>query len=537
MNLSDDQKLLIRNYVHFDFPLGPINAKEIDNPYVSDILFEKQNKVYKKITDRPSIIIGRRGSGKTAFLKSLLYGDDYKVAIEIKTYKAFSQIVRSVQSSIKQDGFVFAEDVAEYWEILLWGAILAELSNTYPDIVENNKYIKGFFKNFKIKKGMAPQEVIHSIIKSVASKSKNGTLAIAADVFVKLIDEELSSIDDVKKQVQLLLKEKKTKAVILLDSLDNYKLDVDAVKETLAGLLMCVGSFNVVKNRPEIRFCLPSELFHVFASLSENRVKDFSQKLVMHWHAGELLSIAAHRYKIYLNLYDGGDEKIIKLISQLDVHERTDAIKLFESIMPDYIENKIGKLEKPLPYILRHTQLLPRHLLRYLTAVFKINEKMSGGNSTNLLSRAITEGVASLEGELWKEVCSAYSYKYPDAKAICKEIVPELPLTFSDGELHSKYIHHAKKYFKPKDLGYKEFKRMMIEIGCVGAVINKTDIYINGIFEYTMPESLQPSSKNELCLHPMFCGGIKTEALKEGEIDRVVYPYGADHESDDYRDM
>jgi Cdc6-like AAA superfamily ATPase len=504
---------------------------------VSDVLFEKQNKIYKKITDRPSIIIGRRGSGKTAFLKSLLYGNEYKVAVEIKTYKAFSQIVRSVQSSIKQDGFVFAEDVAEYWEMLLWGAILSELSNKYPDIIGKHKFMSAFLERMKIRKGMAPQEVIHSIIRSIAAKAKNNTLAIAADVFVKLIDEDMSSIEDVKEQVQSILKEKNTKAVILLDSLDNYRLDVEAVKETLAGLLMCVGSFNVVKNRPEIRFCLPSELFHVFASLSENRVKDFSQKLVMHWHAGELLSIAAHRYKIYLDLYDGGDKDIVEFIGKLDVHDRGDAIRLFESIMPDYIKNKVGKLEKPIPYILRHTQLLPRHLLRYLTAIFKINEKMSTGDCTNIMPEAITEGVALLEGELWKEVCSAFSYKYPDAKAICKEIVPELPLAFSDGELHSKYIYHAKKYFKPKGLGYKEFKRMMIEIGCIGAVIDKSDIYINGIFEYTMPESLQPSLKNELCLHPMFCGGIKTEALSEGEVERVVYPYGADHEAKDYRDM
>ena len=42
---------------------------------------------------------------------------------------------------------------------------------------------------------------------------------------------------------------------------------------------------------------------------------------------------------------------------------------------------------------------------------------------------------------------------------------------------------------------------MMIEIGCVGAVVGKTDGYIHGIFEYTMPESLQPGSRHELFLH------------------------------------
>jgi len=51
MDFSDDQKFLIKKYVHEDFPLGPINAETIDDPYVSNILFEEHNRLYDRITE------------------------------------------------------------------------------------------------------------------------------------------------------------------------------------------------------------------------------------------------------------------------------------------------------------------------------------------------------------------------------------------------------------------------------------------------------------------------------------------------------
>jgi hypothetical protein len=538
-----DKRERIRKYVYRDYPLGPIDALKIDDEYVSNILFEKQGKIYKKITDRPSIVIGRRGAGKTAFLKNLLYSHRYGVAIEIKTYRAFSQIVRSVQRAIDKDGFVFTDEVAELWDLLFWSSILAKLRDVYPADASRSTLISTFLTKVGIQPMMSPEQVVSTVLKVISQKARDDEVGIAAEVFLKLVDDKLQSIEDIKEEAKTIITKNKTRAILLLDSLDDYKLDIEPVRTTLSGLLMCVGSFNIVRKRPEIRFCLPSELYRIFSELSDNRDKDFSQKLVLHWHAGELLSLAAHRYSVYLSIYDEGEKQKRLILETLDVHSKDDAITFFKTIFPETITNHLDIPEPSISYILRHTQLLPRQLLRCLTAIFKINKKDYRGTSTSVTEGAIKDGVSVTEGDMWKQVCDAYYYRYPDAKRVCEAIVPELSLTFSDGELHSVYVRFGKAVLAKRHLEYDEFKSMLLEIGCIGVVRDPSEInrpgtlYIRGIFEYTMPDTLNPSSKNLLCLHPMFCGGIKADSLRECGIKQVIYPHGADPDGEDYRDL
>ncbi len=74
---------------------------------------------------------------------------------------------------------------------------------------------------------------------------------------------------------------------------------------------------------------------------------------------------------------------------------------------------------------------------------------------------------------------------------------------------------------------------MLIEMGVVGRVINRTERYIEGVFEYTVPHKLVVSTEDYLCLHPSFYevfSAIKTESK-----NLVVYPYESDLEGTDYR--
>jgi hypothetical protein len=56
----------IRPYITKDEPFGPIDSGDIDSSDLKALLmlFEKHNLIYKNLHSRPSIIIGRRGSGK-----------------------------------------------------------------------------------------------------------------------------------------------------------------------------------------------------------------------------------------------------------------------------------------------------------------------------------------------------------------------------------------------------------------------------------------------------------------------------------------
>ena len=77
----------IRPYITNDEPFGPIDSGDIDISDLSALLmlFEKHNWIYKNLHSRPSIIIGRRGSGKTYYLRSVFFDNQYDYFVEIRT--------------------------------------------------------------------------------------------------------------------------------------------------------------------------------------------------------------------------------------------------------------------------------------------------------------------------------------------------------------------------------------------------------------------------------------------------------------------
>ena len=78
---------LLRKYVGHGKVFGPTDAEriEVDDKLVLRKFFDPQNKICNAIKLNPSIVIGRRGSGKTAYLHSVFLNPDYDIILEITT--------------------------------------------------------------------------------------------------------------------------------------------------------------------------------------------------------------------------------------------------------------------------------------------------------------------------------------------------------------------------------------------------------------------------------------------------------------------
>ena len=65
---------ILRDYLSPDQPFGPINASTVTDPEAIRQLYDTENKVYAELASHPSLslIVDRRGSGKTALLRSEL---------------------------------------------------------------------------------------------------------------------------------------------------------------------------------------------------------------------------------------------------------------------------------------------------------------------------------------------------------------------------------------------------------------------------------------------------------------------------------
>lgn len=518
--LHPDEKELLKNYITPSEPFGPINASEIVESEARKILFEVHNNLYKSLHQRPSVVIGRKGSGKTAYLQSSYFDKTYDFVIEVDTDQALIAVINSVEKLSK--GTVFAESVASLWETILWIPMLCHISGNVSK--GTSRIIDDYLAKIGVRARGTIDEILWNIVDVMAERQKEKTTGVVADILRRT---DTITFNEVKQAVHNELESSKKRAIMLVDSLEDFHLDVDSVAIAIQGLLKCIGRANTPTSRADIRFCIPAEQYYQFAAISSNHNKDFRRELLLHWIMPELLAVAASRLLIYFELYEPG------LFARHGSYTNLGKINsntLFQSVMPITINNKIGTVENPLPYICRHTQLLPRHLIIILNCISEVQKRYGSPSDFFFSEESIKSGISLAEEGIVLEVFNAYSATYPRAQKVCSECIPELQHVFSLGDLERVFRTHGKKAMGSDE--FDEFKRMLIEIGAVGRVVGETEKYVKAFFEYTAHHRLVTSTDDDLCIHPLF-----TEIFSaKKKMKKPVYPHGALLDDKDYRE-
>jgi hypothetical protein len=517
----------VRPYITRDEPFGPIDSIDIDSTDLKalKLLFEQHNWIYKNLRNRPSIIIGRRGAGKTYYLRSVFFDKQYDFYTEIRTARVLGHMARVIQRMTREA--VFPEMVSELWETVLWIGVFSEMRK-HDLLPWEDKYL---IDTYLGKVGIKQEDNVETMLWNLANtldaeldKERDSTQGAAAGI---LRGVNRTFFEETRTAVLKKLETNKKTFVILMDSLDDFQLDIDSVARSLQGLLKFVGSMNRPRDIVDVRFCLPSEVYHRFIKLSSNPNKDFRRALKLQWTAGELLLLGAQRLMFYLALYHEG---FVKKLYPLDPSKRADALRLFQAVLPEKITNQTGYQEDTMSYILRHTQLLPRHFLMLLNSVFK-NPGGQRSNAFPVSEERIINGIRQVEEFMVGEIFVAFKLIHPTAEETCKRCLPELGHKFTMGDLHRVFTRHGKAVFGSDSL--IDFQRMLLEIGAVGRVIpgKESDLYIKGNFEYTVAHELVLSQDDELCVHPLFSGIFHGS----GQQERPVYPYGSVLDDEDYR--
>lgn len=516
---------LIKPYLTKDEPFGPIDAYEISahDTKVLSYLFEKQNNIYKSLHDRPSIILGRRGAGKTAYLRTVYFDDDYSCHVEIMTANALEHISKVVQNMAGDA--VFTETLQQLWEKALWTCVIAEMHSKAMFSGEQAGVVGDFLDILGIQFDDDSDAVLWRVANLI-----EGSLEINPKdgISVALREFDRKKFPDAKSAVIDVLSARKKRSVILMDSLEKFQLHVDSIGRAIEGLLKFAGSMNKPRDVVDIRFCVPTELYPKVNQLSSNINKDFKRALKLEWTATELILIAAQRLMYFISIYY---PDMINGKSPFEELNREEAQNFIKAFLPSKITNQNGIQEEPLPYILRHSQLLPRHLIMLLNAIFKKSGTTQGLKPFPVSERRVISGVRQMEQLIVSEIFSAFHMLHPTAEDTCKRCIRELGHTFSMGELQKVYTQHGKAVFG-KD-SFFEFQQMLTEIGAIGVVLPGSDSskYIKGHFTYTVGHQLSISYSDTLCLHPLF-SGIYRGPNREG---RPIYPYGSDLSDADYR--
>src|SRR5215510_518040 len=113
-------------------------------------------------------------------------------------------------------------------------------------------------------------------------------------------------------------------------------------------------------------------MWQVLAKVSSNPVKDFHSTVIAHWSARELITLVGTRLAIYCHLHKPD------LLERLELPDDgpgdlsyPEGRRLVDTVLPDEVVNAFGGREDSVGFLLRHTQLLPPHLIALMNQVFE----------------------------------------------------------------------------------------------------------------------------------------------------------------------
>jgi hypothetical protein len=518
---------LLKPYITKEQPFGPIDSYEIasDDIEVLKLLFEKQNRIYKSFRDRPSIIMGRRGSGKTSYLRSVYYDKQYDGYVEISTENALEHIASVVQD-LGRDA-VFTETLWKLWEKTLWTCVLAQVFQ--KSLLDSGELVvvAEYLKKMNVGKWDSSNSVLWKLLDLYRDIMNHNSKNRLSEI-LRQFDQR--NFEGAKLVAITGLKASGKKIVILMDSLEDFNLGNESVAQAFQGLLKFAGSLNSPKDMVDIRLCLPTELSNRIIEISSNPIKDFNREVKLEWTAKELISICAQRMMYFIGLYY---PELIKNKSHLAELTREDAQALIKRILPEKITNQRGYQENSISYILRHTQLLPRHLLILMNSIFKRTGTTQLSTPFPVRDEKIIYGIRQVEERIVKEIFGAFKMIHPTAEEVCKRCLPQLEHVFPVGALNKVYTRFGKAVFHGDS--FFDFQHMLIEIGAIGRVIPgaDSDLYVQGKYKYTVGHDLTINYDDHLCLHPLFSGIYASD----GKRTRPIYPYGSGLEDQDYRNI
>ncbi len=548
-------------YIHANAPFGPVASEQIDDRLFQEKLFDRENRAYSHLIRRdPAFIVGRRGAGKTAFLYALT-ADEPTLNVKINTSTVVAEIEDLLRILSEVGTTLFVEHVSELWGAALWHGILTSLVQNRPDSIDEHddrfETIRVYLDDLSMDAALhiSGEEAMGLFCAEFIDAAADRPMMARHPNLFALNGVSLASVIESAGQ---LLAEADVQAVLLMDSIEDFQDVLDYHTRAIEGLFMQVGRSAQARAAYRIRFSLPAELWHVLRSMSRNPLKDFGQFIVLHWSAREIVKIAAHRYMLYLDHYHRSFLGKNPDIARLNTDSERQALQLLRTVLPPTVKGEIGVEEDTVAYVLRHTQLLPRHLLRLLNAVWvRNNDGLNGVDSVQVGEEAVIKGVCDVEGHIVTEICKAYELVHPMADEVCRAVLKNLPRRFSDSELHKAFnrvgkgaIKRASRRMEDRrlaersdrigtidngmfDMDYFDFRAMLLEIGCLGRQIDQTERYDVAEFEYAIPHRLAVGDDDVMCVHPLFSGVYQSQPDPEGE-KRLVYPYGSDP-IDDHR--
>jgi hypothetical protein len=521
-------------------PLGPPYTEELlRSPRgIFEQLYDRTNFCHGTAErDDPVFVVGRKGSGKTAFLVGTSFVDGSKVIL-IKSEDAYHEIERLRLRYTATVGPLFAENLAHVWQVLLTHAAML-LSYRVPGLrhTDEARLIASYLSSYGNPSHLEPGKLLARVGRALSDVLVSSGPGLTVEEMCASLRTDVATYASAYQSFVDLVSRKQARLYVVVDNLEDLHVHVETLRTTLSALFRATRDFaDAAERLPfRVRFAFPAELVRRLRDLTANPEKDFLNYLVIRWTAAELMTIAGNRLRRYLDLYHYDELRRLGLPRQHDERDTQMAEATLRALLPPgTIRNGLGSHEDPVAYIMRHTQLLPRHLIQILNEILARPARQCDGLPV-ASPRDVLEGVREAELRIVDGILSSYSLDYPFMAAALGYLKNHIPNSLTCSDLHRAF--NAAGVVR-SGVDYSDFLEGALDVGVLGVVERSTARYSIGRFSYTFAETLRPvEDEDRICVHPLFMfrlfdrGGIR-RLREQGMLP--VYPYGSDTGHHDY---
>ena len=475
-------------------PLGPIDQANIKSDQdVAQILNQKVAPFSEALVHVPFLLLGRKGSGKSSILDGL--------RIREKTRNIFSPN----PDGLPPKGDPFLINIGS-WD--RFHSLTLHVSARYsyssghldPDLVPT-EYLTTLWQD-----AFWHEIIMHFYGYCFAQGAHQALLPVQAYVeghtsYAGPPDMAARRIMDAAKEAILeLASARKSHILLLIDSMEKYPVRNVIFSEVLGGLLQAVNNANYESTYLRVTFCLPEEIESHFLIGSSTLLKDLSGAYRIRWKPIDLLKVCAHRTRLFLQIQN---KDTYRSTREYNLSTREGVQGFFRTIMPKEFVNSLGQIEDPLAYIIRHTQLLPRHAILIFNAIISRAFQQDSGFA-RIDSDHIREGVAAAEKLIADQALVPFERIYPKLIQACYDVLPQIHQVSGYGELRI----HEKKFKNRIEADIKNVWKTLYYMGIIGTVDTHfsppSDRYVFASFHFDEKATFGLSHEARYCFHPAF---------------------------------
>lgn len=457
----------------------------------SELYFDETPFNSAAIDPHAYLIIGRRGSGKTALAQYFSFQTVLRdpIYIAVDQPQVYQRVLSDISSRASESRQLAISRLQRVWEYIIWSVIFTQTRALSPEIAQAHD---------ETASPARVSHIVNSIIDRLLVLLTDSSDTILEDRIEQLLTHE--RFDAAKASVLKIAAERPI--IITFDTLEKYDISNDALVNAMAALVQCAAEFNLnFRDRGvHLKVFMSGEVFpYLTEDVLQNPSKSVKSPVYLLWRPKDLLRLISWRFFRYLQAHD-----LLREESRDEINwasHREVLAKMWIPYFGQYLTDAQGLEEETFSYALRHTQMRPRQLILLCNAIAE--RSLKAGRFPCFSEDDILVAIREVETDLAIETINSFSMAYKNVSRIVDALMG-IPMLFRGNELDKRASQSATEW----EDGYSsaKFRRLIAELGIVGRVRrnNEDAGYIDADFEYSLRERLPLTHRDECVIHPMF---------------------------------